>query len=344
MAINLHVYTFLCVHPFLIRFSRGHGGSPLCLCLSPRPVSRPQQPSQARPREAMAADFQLAAARQEKSARVLADAPPSVVPDWQVTKEARVYTGSLINNRRRRQFGLLDNPLDDSPVLARLPIYSTRLLLLGRAGVGKTSTVQKLSGRPVPKSYQETLGVQTSTVYWPVKMSRASRLGGGVKRNTALLQLELWDSGERALQSQIFERIVSSWLTSVNAVAFFFSFTNRRSWEELPDFLQSTQHQLEGCLKVVIGTRSDSVTREVTQSEVDTFQSLYGVRVLSIGNVDGPLLSDGVTPDGQASLADIAPLLNTFAELILEYLWEHQHKQWQREGVEKKEGSLKIDS
>lgn len=292
----------------------------------------------------MAADFQLPSARQEKTARVLAGAPPTVVQDWQVTKEARVFTSSLLNNRKRRQFGLLDNPLDDSPILARLPLYNTKLLLLGRAGVGKTSTVHKLSGRPVPKSYQETLGVQTTTIYWPVKLNKTSRFGGGVKRNTALLQLELWDIGEHVLQSQSFERIVSSWLTSVNAVAFFFSFTNRRSWEELPNLLQSTHHRLEGCLKVIIGTRADSVTREVTLSEVDTFQSLYGVRVLSIGNVDGPLLSDGVTPDGQASLADIAPLLNTLTELVLEHVWEQQHQQWQKEGTDRKEETLKIDS
>lgn len=260
-----------------------------------------------------------------------------MVADWQVTKEARVFTGSLLSNKKRRQFGLLDNPLGDSPVLARLPVYSCKLLLLGKAGVGKTSTVQKLCGRPVPQNYQETLGVQTSTVYWPVKLSKPSPFGGGAKKNIALLHLELWDSAERVLQSQGFERIVSSGPNSVNAVAFLFSFTNRRSWEELPEIVLNTQHRLESCLKVVIGTRADAVTREVTQSEVANFQSLYGVRVLSIGNVDGPLLSDGVTPDGQAGLTDIAPLLNTLVELVLEQVWGQQR---QKEGVERGEGSL----
>lgn len=272
----------------------------------------------------MAADFQLPEAKQEKSARVLRGAPPCVIPDWQVSKEARLFTGPLFSGKKRRQFGLLDSPLTDSPALARLPVHSCKLLLLGKSRVGKTSTVQKLTGRPVAKTHQETLGIQTSTVYWPVKLNKPSILGGGTKRNIAFLQLELWDVAERSAQTLNFEKNFSPQLNVINAVAFLFSYTNRRSWEELPEIVVNSQQALEGCLKVVIGTRADSLTRDITQREIANFQSLYSVRVLSIGNIDGAVLSDGVTPDGQAGLADIAPLLNSIADEILQHMWEQQ--------------------
>lgn len=285
----------------------------------------------------MAASFQLPEARQEKSARVLSGAPPRLVPDWQVSKEARVFTASLFTNKKRRQFGLLESPLSDSPALARLPVHSCKLLLLGKARVGKTSTVQKLAGRPVPKSYQETLGVQTSTIYWPVKLTKPSSLGGGAKKNIAFLQLELWDAAERSAPSLNFEKNFTPLANSVNTVAFLFSYTNRRSWEELPEILLNSQQALERFLKVVIGTRADSSTREVTQKEVTNFQLLHGIRVLSIGNVDGAMLSDDITPDGQAGLADIAPLLNGLTEEVVDHLWMQQNQH--REGGDRGEGS-----
>ena len=45
-----------------------------------------------------------------------------------------------------------------------------KLFLVGKAGVGKTSTVARLSGRDVPPNHEETLGIHTTNIYWPVKV------------------------------------------------------------------------------------------------------------------------------------------------------------------------------
>lgn len=48
-----------------------------------------------------------------------------------------------------------------------------KLFLVGKAGVGKTSTVARMSGRDVPPNHEETLGIHTTNIYWPVKVSSA---------------------------------------------------------------------------------------------------------------------------------------------------------------------------
>ena len=103
---------------------------------------------------------------------------------------------------------------------------------MGKAGVGKTSTVTRLSGRDVPPNHEETLGIHTTNVYWPVKVS--SGLLDGYMYNlyqfretgeVSMYNLEMWDTGERYLHK--FDYILPACVKNCDAILFFFSITDR---------------------------------------------------------------------------------------------------------------------
>lgn len=68
--------------------------------------------------------------------------------------------------------GILEKPSVD-PSYSEFNTVKCKLFLVGKAGVGKTSTVARLSGRDVPPNHEETLGIHTTNIYWPVKVSTA---------------------------------------------------------------------------------------------------------------------------------------------------------------------------
>jgi len=110
-----------------------------------------------------------------------------IVTGWYESTESRSYFNSLLKRNRRRTFGsnqvarsallyilaffigVLEKPSVD-PSLPELKLIKYKVFLVGKAAVGKTSTVARLSGRDVPLNHEETIGVQTTNIYWPVKV------------------------------------------------------------------------------------------------------------------------------------------------------------------------------
>lgn len=107
---------------------------------------------------------------------------------WYESSESKPYFSSLLKRNKRRAFGIsssrgiimftptctgiLEKPSVD-PSYSEFKTVKRKLFLVGKAGVGKTSTVARLSGRDVPPNHEETLGIHTTNIYWPVKVSTA---------------------------------------------------------------------------------------------------------------------------------------------------------------------------
>lgn len=237
--------------------------------------------------------------------------PELVVEGWQLSREARIYLNSIFKRKQRTQFGLLEHPSYLSPLIKKSPVHTCKMFLYGKSGIGKTSTVLKLAGQLVPQYHQETMGIQTTSIYWPVKLT-------GKSDQVDLLEIEFWDTGERALRK--FDHILPSCLNSTNCIAFVFSFADRSSWIELPDIISqaTSTGQIESHLKVVIATRADSAQSHVTKDEIAQFEYSHQMKVLSIGNVNNSLTSDG-TIDGLNDIKNIANFLNTLAQLVLDH-------------------------
>ncbi|XP_015771071.1 PREDICTED: REM2- and Rab-like small GTPase 1 [Acropora digitifera] len=64
---------------------------------------------------------------------------------WQETPEGREFLGGILHRNRRKSFGLLETP--SLPPQLSVETASFKIVLTGKPGVGKTSTVAKLLGQ-----------------------------------------------------------------------------------------------------------------------------------------------------------------------------------------------------
>lgn len=234
-------------------------------------------------------------------------APGSIiVADWHQCKDSKEYFGKILHKKRRKQFGLLESPMM-SP-LAAVDTVQYKIVLSGKSGVGKTSVVARLAGLNIPNMHYETTGIETTIVYWPVKIKQSGRV--------LFFHLQLWDCGETALRR--FDHLLPSCKEQVDAVLFLFSFTDRTSFEDLPNHISKwTGSSPDRVVKLVVGTKFDLFMHcDVPERDIRAFKMMWGLPVLRVG---------GEVSDG---LGDVAPLLNC----LCENLW---HQDCLRAGAER---------
>ncbi|KAJ6656877.1 hypothetical protein lerEdw1_003208 [Lerista edwardsae] len=229
-----------------------------------------------------------------------------VVPDWHRTPEGKEFFGALLHRHRRRFLGLVERP-GLSPQAAADTV-SYKIFVSGRNGVGKTALVAKLAGLEVPPVHHETTGIQTTTVLWPAKLRESG--------NPLFFRFSFWDCGEAVLKK--FDHILPACLEKVDGALFLFSFTDRASFDDLPNQISRVAEGAKGAVKIVIGTKFDQFAHtDVTEPDVAAFCHTWGLPVLRAKSVNAPRLPDGQSLDGRAGLSDVAPLLNRLAE----HLW-----------------------
>ncbi|KAK7916534.1 hypothetical protein WMY93_012295 [Mugilogobius chulae] len=235
-----------------------------------------------------------------------------IVADWHLCKDSKEYFTKILHKKRRKQFGLLESPMM-SPIAA-VDTVQYKIFLSGKSGVGKTSVVARLAGVNIPSMHYETigkilsisvslkakilysnlvfcLGIETTIVYWPVKIKDSGRV--------LFFRLQLWDCGENALRR--FDHMLPSCKEEVDAVLLLFSFTDLTSFEDLPN--QISKWTGPSLVKVVVGTKFDLFMHcDVAEREVRAFRATWGLPLLRVG---------GEVSDG---LGDVAPLLNCLCE------------------------------
>ncbi|XP_073457614.1 ciliogenesis and planar polarity effector 2 [Aquarana catesbeiana] len=228
-----------------------------------------------------------------------------IVPDWQQSEEGRDYLSCILRKRKRRLFGLIEQPV--LPPQLPSDIASYKIFVCGKSGVGKTTLIAKLCGLEVPSMHHETTGIQTSRVYWPVRPRDSQR--------PIIFCFQFWDCGESSLKK--FDHILLACKEKADAVLFLFSFTDRSSFEDVPALISRTLSQEEGAARVVIGTKLDQFMHtDVTDQDISDFQQTWQLPVMRVRSVNGPRLSDGISLDGRAELSDAAPVLNGLAEIL----------------------------
>ncbi|XP_067049386.1 ciliogenesis and planar polarity effector 2-like isoform X1 [Acropora muricata] len=229
---------------------------------------------------------------------------------WQETPEGREFLGGILHRNRRKSFGLLETP--SLPPQLSVETASFKIVLTGKPGVGKTSTVAKLLGQEVPKFHIETPGIQTSVVYWPVKLKDSQKV--------VMFKFQFWDCGENAIRK--YDHLLPALKEKADAALFLFSFTDRGSFEELPSQINRILDQDDRTLRIAVATRLDQILNsDFTEQEMREFEQQWRVPVLRIANVTGRRLADGRGLDGRADITDVAPFLNSLAEL----LWQRDH-------------------
>ncbi|XP_056130994.1 ciliogenesis and planar polarity effector 2 [Lampris incognitus] len=219
----------------------------------------------------------------------------AVVTDWHRCAESKDFFNRILHKKRRKRFGLLESRVMPPHVAVDTVYY--KIFLSGKSGVGKTALAARLAGLNIPKMHYETTGIETTVVYWPVKLRESGRV--------LFFRLQLWDCGENALRR--FDHLLPSCKEQVDAVLLLFSFTDRTSFDDLPNQIAKWSEPSDRVVKLVIGTKFDLFMHsDVTQREVTEFQDGRGLPVLHVG---------GEVSDG---LGDVAPILNCLAE----HLWQ----------------------
>lgn len=223
--------------------------------------------------------------------------PGSIVAaDWHRCSDSKDFFSRILHKKRRRHFGLLEAPVMAPSVVVDTANY--RVFLSGKSGVGKTALAARLAGLSIPKLHYETTGIETTVIYWPVKLKESGR--------ALFIRLQLLDCGENALRR--FDHLLPSCKEQVDAILFLFSFTDRASFDDLPNQITKGSEANDRVVKLVVGTKFDLFMHtDVTQREVSRFQEVIGLPVFRMG---------GEVSDG---LGEVAPLLNCLAE----HLWHH---------------------
>ncbi|XP_029434568.1 ciliogenesis and planar polarity effector 2 [Rhinatrema bivittatum] len=231
-----------------------------------------------------------------------------IVMDWYSCAEGKEYFGSILRRNKRKFFGLIERPVLPPQVAADTASY--KIFVSGKSAVGKTAMVAKLAGLEVPSVHHETTGIQTTAVYWPAKLKGSARV--------LMFKFQFWDCGEATLKK--FDHILPACKEKADAVLFLFSFTDRSSFNDLPNQISRVVEDSENLVKIVIGSKFDQYMHtDVTEHDVAEFQHAWRLPVLRMKSVNGPRLADGRTLDGRAGLADVAHFLNRLAE----HLWHH---------------------
>ncbi|KAK6176966.1 hypothetical protein SNE40_015164 [Patella caerulea] len=223
--------------------------------------------------------------------------------EWYKTREGQDMLAPLFHRDgfSRKTFGLLERP--SYPPSNPPEEVTYKLFLVGKSSVGKTSTVCKLGGYSIPTTHSETPGVQVSTVYWPAKITQLNKV--------FLFKLQLWDAGENSLKK--FDHILSSCTDKTDGILFLFSFIDKGSFEELPQFLTKLTNPGDNLCKIVLGTKFDQHAHsEVTQRDIRDFESTWNIPILRIKNV--PYFNQ---TEAENEVSELVPILNT----ICEHLW-----------------------
>ncbi|KAK9528996.1 hypothetical protein VZT92_013117 [Zoarces viviparus] len=138
--------------------------------------------------------------------------------------------------------GLLESPVMPPHVAVDTVHY--KIFISGKSGVGKTALTARLAGLNIPNLHYETTGIETTVVYWPVKLRENGRV--------LFFRLQLWDCGENTLRR--FDHLLSACKEQVDAVLFLFSFTDRTSFDDLSNQIAKWTGT---SVKLVVGTKFD---------------------------------------------------------------------------------------
>lgn len=217
--------------------------------------------------------------------------------DWHNTGEGREMLSCIFtrNKQRMKTFGLLERP----PLSPHVEEASYKLFVAGKSGVGKTATVSKLTGNELPKTHFETPGIQTTTCYWPVKVTDLNKV--------VLFKLQFYDVGEGALKK--FDHILSTCTDKTDAVIVLFSIIDKSSFDELHQLLSRLSTPNDNRTKLVIASKCDQHAHsEVTQRDIHSFESSWKIPVLKVKNV---------LDANQSDVNDTIYIMNR----ICEHLW-----------------------
>lgn len=130
--------------------------------------------------------------------------------------------------------------------------YVIKLITLGEAGSGKTTLVSSFCNQVKPASYQPTIGVEFSVLYF--------------QRGGKNLKLQFWDTAGQ----ECFAPIVKSYYKNIAGVFYVVDLTDSRSLKKIDFWLDEFKNNCNCETKMmVIGNKNDSKKRIMSKEEME---------------------------------------------------------------------------
>jgi len=217
--------------------------------------------------------------------------------DWYKSGEGQGLLAHLTHpaTGHRGLYGCLEYP--NIPPSIECAEY--KLFLAGESGVGKTAVAAWLAGlQGWNRQSGESPGLRVTTLYWPAK----------VQNSLIFFKLDIWEAGEGAAKK--YGHVFPSCKEGAHCVLPVFSFTDRNTWQEIPELLNRVKLPQDSIIPIVIGNRYGAGSETtVSSADIAEFEAATNIPVLRVRNQ-----TNANTPP---SLPEVASALNT----ICEQLW-----------------------
>jgi len=151
-----------------------------------------------------------------------------------------------------------------------------KLLLIGDAGVGKSSLLLRYSDNIFPTTPTCTLGVDFKTCY--------------VKQEEEKIKVLVWDTAGQ----ERFNTITSAYYHSTDGVLLVFDITQRDSFHNVLQWLQELEfHAPPDVRKILVGNKSDeSASRQIPVEEAQSLAQRLGVAYFETSAKDASLVTE----------------------------------------------------
>lgn len=226
--------------------------------------------------------------------------------EWITSPSAEPYISALYQLKQQRLFGLLEQPA--LPPQKTVNFVKYKLFICGKSNVGKTSSLRTLVGGRTSKPCNETTGIETSVVHWPVRISSSGQI--------LFFSLNFWDVGDQVCKK--FDHILPACLEDVDCVLYTFSVTDRSSFKELPVYMNrfSLKDSARIPLPIIIATKTDQyIHSDIQDSEIANLSEQLDATVLKLSNISKNFTT---LSDNKHSFIreDTCQFLNTICSLL----------------------------
>jgi small GTP-binding protein len=153
---------------------------------------------------------------------------------------------------------------------------ATKFIVIGSSGVGKTAILKRLLDDTFVPECKTTVGVDFLTT--------------SIEVDGQLLRLQIWDTAGQ----ERFRSISQAYYRSAVAVILVFDLSDRKSYEDLPQWLNDVRTLCDpNAIVTLIGNKRDLVQqRAVAQSEAEKFAELQQLAYLETSALGGDNIQD----------------------------------------------------
>ena len=133
-----------------------------------------------------------------------------------------------------------------------------KLIIIGRYGVGKTTTLHKLMGKEATKEYSPTISIDTKNIQ--------------VKVNDTIIQINIWD----CCGNEKFALNTPNLFKNASVTILIYAINDNESFKDLENWYNMLKENSNGSIIFLIGNKIDLENeRQVTREDGEKFKRNY---------------------------------------------------------------------